>query len=1059
MNGVNSIYTTTLLKMGCLPGLKLSQTRITSVKSTDIYIDINLNVIGKPLGSSFLIDFSTDPVNQIANYGHYGKLLNFTFTDSLDLSDVNTGDIFQSNSGLQFIITDQIPVKYKFVSSEKSTINIKNYEKDSEIFNKDDIISLKNKNLRKYFKNTSGSKSKFNPKTFQVIPKTIFPEDNFIDFNPKFPIYYQKDEQVFQNNFYPQGLYTALEDNYGVSPTIDNTNTWRYEILTDEMQTNSSNNFYTFVSEEIKKGVELNSFIDHVKKLNNQNLPFQIKPYYDQKNKEIQRGFCPKACAFPVPNNNLLKDSFVEQLPEYFGNVKSNFETPIIISEKTNPYQVLSLGHAPIKFNSQNFYSTQYLNDSSASSDLISQYFYFVDLKDGTSIYNRENCSGNFQYRDIDNNLIDSGVSRFTFSNSAIFQFVPCDIDSQDYIKLGTSTLNGVSIINFDENINGLYTNVFGSRNMTLENGLSVPMISQNDTTYIGVCGTFKSSFSSSWPTPNDIPGGYEEGSIIDLTSSSGDGVSIKINSLGLNTNQFVKVTNGGNSYEFGDLWQIKDKNGNQISYGYITPVENSLENYSFVSLKKYNSIPQGLTNNFSLTVESKNGSGLQIERTYPKLTFLDFEILNQTSKKIAPGNYSDQTGSFKFYLEVATDSGTCGYPLQPYESLVELYTSDGQKFNPSPGTSVYYPTYDISKNIKVKAMANFGFDYLSRVKYGDIGFANSENGNKNPVLVFEEFNNETYVNNYYSFEENVLDNNFNKLNNDVIDVITLNHNDGSCFSMIASPYSQPIREKDSELIRENNFTNIGSVISESTVNYINYPLNDLVGTSIRVSINEFLEFNEIYDPKEKKVRGYTNLQIHIRETRQNRSNEYIDENDRCSIYFKPSSNATKIFNPGDTLELVVKENVFLYGQDRKTKGIRFDGTFVSNATLDLSGLTTFSAGNNLSYHFTQDDTSNNNHPIVFSTSDTDFEDNIIKDTKKEIGSNIYSFVDYLLDNGDVTFTDYTDLKKFNSAELRSVYFTLETPFDPTLTFPPIYYGFNTEDGYQNGGKIEFIYH
>ena len=211
-----------LLRTGNLVGGKLTQTRVTYSEDKEYFVDIELDCYGKPYGSTFMIDYLSNPLNanngQITNFNAFGKIRQFSLVPGSNNFGYGKkeGDVFESSKGFRLIITKEKPVQYQFISCENSLNPIENFTTEfgqfDSSYREGDIVSIKNRNFRQYFRNTSSSKTKFVPNKFETVPETIFPEDNFVNYEPEFPVYYSINEVVKnQNNDVIPGLHKAVK--------------------------------------------------------------------------------------------------------------------------------------------------------------------------------------------------------------------------------------------------------------------------------------------------------------------------------------------------------------------------------------------------------------------------------------------------------------------------------------------------------------------------------------------------------------------------------------------------------------------------------------------------------------------------------------------------------------------------------------------------------------------------------------------------------------------------------------------------------------------------------
>ena len=1054
-------YPSTHIRGNRLDVLRLVSTELRSVKNpTTDYININIErLTGKGYGSEIVLN-ATNSENLTPNYNRIGNITQFTINNSnIDNSEI--GDIFESNKGFQLILTEESPSEYEFVSIEKNN-KITPFETQTDQvitpYNKDDIVSIIDRNIRQYFRNTSSQDSKFNFKLqqssdFEIIPKTIYPQDEFIDYHPD--VFYQKGEIVkFSSDTQLSGLYITETSNFG-EPVNTVNNYWLYKILNKDMESNNQQ-FYSFVypNSTITKGDDLNEIITKTKELNNLNLPLEIKTF-DSDNKETD--FCPTFCTVTSETKTLkqiINDSFVGKL-DYFDDIRYLFETPVLIRQKNNK-KYITIGHSPVSFDQNNEYNVTFLSNSNQTTNLISQFLYFLNLENDTKIYNKPKCNQNFIHYNTDGDVIDTGVSSFEFSNSLVFQFFPCDLKSQDYISYTTEDNN---IVILDDTKNILWNRFPPINGLTKSGGTSIPLISQNGDTFSGVSETFESSYLTL-----NIPASeyfYGVGTTVSLTHSGGDSVNLTINEIG-NTLEGVGVSeailNNGTCYSYGDIWHLTPKGGTSIlTYGFVVPEENGkLTDKSFIQIKDFNSNPE----NCSIFINSNTGSGFCMSGVSGFNYIRDYTLtkVSGTTDGIYTGGFN--TGTIQ--ANIKFDSS--GNILQRNQAEVSPAVTSG--------TCVFFPSYNAKENIKVKALATFGNNYLANITYNNRGFKTLEN-NIIPTGIFEIYSNGIFSNQVATSSTNVLVRNRNLSMTGLVDVMKIKFNSES-FDVGLNHFSLPINNDSSNLIQRKG-VNLGAVNSNSVNEFIVEEIKNVIGVSVGLDFNQFIDSNLDYvtpsGSNKGKIPGNTNTQIQIREIRQNTTTDYIDPNDNCSLFFEPELLPTtnldgdSIFlddnnnsNQGGTADVTVNKLQNLYLAVSSINQ-RFNLVFDSAIKYESNSPVSFYLGNNLTYYFNQTDVSNDNYPIVFSTSGTDFKNNIITVPEENFGGGIVK-LSFFLDFKEVSQAEYINLSNFNkSKQERRVKFMFQSNFDVTTINVSLFYGFNSNDGQQNGGKFEVIYH
>jgi len=1048
-------YPSRYIRGNRLDVLRLVSTSLRSVKnpSTD-YINIDItSLTGKAYGSEIVLN-ATNSDNLSPNYNRIGNITDFKISSSqIDNSEV--GDIFESNKGFQLILTDEPPSEYEFVSIEKNS-RIAPYETESDQiispYNKDDIVSIIDRNVRQYFRNNTEEDSKFNFKlqqssNFEIVPKTVYPEDAFIDFHPD--TYYQKGEVVkFSSDTELSGLYQCSISNLD-QPIQAANHFWTYDILTKEMKSNNQQ-FYSFVYPEttITKGDDLNEIITKTKELNNLNLPLEIKTF--NSNQE-ETDYCPTYCAVGNGDKTLkqiINDSFVGKL-DYFNDIKYLFENPVLIKQENNK-KYLSLGNTPVTYNEKGDYNTTFLSSSNDTENLVSQFLYFLDLDNDRKIYNKPKCNQNFVHYKSDGTSINSGVSNFEFSNSLVFQFFPCDLGSQDYISYGVGE-NNVVTLNDTKNI--LWNRFPPVNGLTKSGGVSIPLISQDGDNFSGVSQTFKTTYL----TENAFF--YSKGDVVTLTHSGGDSVNLTVNEIG-NTLEGVGVTEAisknGTGYSYGDVWHLTPKGGTSIlTYGFVVPEENGkLTDKSFIQIKDFNNNVEDC----SIFINSDTGSGFCMAGVSGFNYIRDYSITKVSGT--TNGIYTGNLGGYEL-ISANIQFDSSGNVLQRNQAVASPAVTSG--------TSIFVPSYNVKEHIKVKALATFGSNYLANISYNNLGFRTLENKIA-PTGIFNIYSNSIFSNQVATSSTNVLLANNNRAMTGLVDVMKIKFNSDK-FDIQLNNFSLPINNDNSNLIQRKGI-NLGAVNSNSINEFTVEEIKSVVGVSVGINFNEFNDFNLDYIPGSSIIPGNTNTQIQIREIRQNRSADYIDPRDNCSLYFEPELLPTtnldgdSIFldssnnsNQGGAITVTVNTLQNLY-QFTSSQNKRFSLDFDSKITYESGDIINFHLGNNLTYYIDQTDKSNDGYPLVFSTSGTDFlnKNNIVSAPEKPFGGGTI-LVNYFLDFQEVSQAQYTTISDFNNAtQNRSIKFMFRTPFSHNKAIS-LFYGFKKDNGQRNGGRFNVIYH
>ena len=1049
---VRTMYPGNYIRGNRLDVLKLVSTRLNSVSDpTKEYITIAIEEMqAKPYGSQIILNNNTaQSLFTRTNYNRLGNVTKFSILNS-NLINSFVGDVFDSGKGFQLILTEDIPSSYEFISiRSNSEINPYETQTGQELtpYDNGDVVSIIDRNTRQYFRNTSNEDSVFNfqlqkTSNFQIVPKTVYPQDNFVNYNSK--AFYEKGIVVnYEDSKELSGLYVAEKSNVGVSVTSDENDFWSYDILRGDMKSNNQQ-FYSFVysGETITQGDELSNIIKSTRRLNNSNLPLEIKTY-NSDNEETD--YCPKSCNVDIPSNKTIKqlidESFVGQLP-YFDNIRYLFENPVLVKQEGSQ-TYLTLGNVPVSYEKTDNYNVTYLSNSNNSSNLVSQFLYFLDLENGKKVYDKPECNQEYIHYDKNNpGGINTGVSSFDFSNSLLFQFIPCDLGSQDYISYGVGDNN---LVTLNDPSDIIKWNRFPPVNgVTVDGGTSIALINGTSTNvFTGVSGTFRTSYITQ-NSKVDV-GDYT------LTGPGGGQVTINVTQVGNTLEGLIDITNNGTCYSYGDIWYLTEQGDNSIlTYGFVVPDSDNgkLTQESFIQVKDFFDNPE----NCLINVSSETGTGFSMSAAN------GFQYISEYNLESLSGSTSGSYSGNGITVNVEFNGTDIVQPNQAIFTTSSTVDS---------GTSVYFPSYNVEENIKVKSLATFGRNYFGNIKYNNKGFKDMSN-KVVPGAIFNIFTNSVFSNELADSNTVVLANNKNLSLNNLLDVIKINFKQDT-FSMKLNNFSKPINDETSNLMQKNNI-NLGAINSNSVNVFISKEIKDVVGVSVRLSSSQIFDFNETYDPVNNLIPGNTNTQIQIREIRQNRTSDYIDLSNNCSLYFEPEIEPTKDLDGnsvflssdnrsdfGDTIQLTVTNQNPYTGSVQVS---RFLPSFSTSIKYEPNSTISFYLGNNLTYYFVQTDPSNNGQPIVFSTSSgEDFFSNIITGLEQDITPGKIKF-SYFLDFKEVTPQDYRTTSKFNAAtQERKIIMMFETDYDITTINTNIYYGFNKTNGSVNGGLIRFIYH
>ena len=246
--------------------------------------------------------------------------------------------------------------------------------------------------------------------------------------------------------------------------------------------------------------------------------------------------------------------------------------------------------------------------------------------------------------------------------------------------------------------------------------------------------------------------------------------------------------------------------------------------------------------------------------------------------------------------------------------------------------------------------------------------------------------------------------------------------------------------------------------------------MTGLKGVSVNMSLEDFLEYKTKYTPTGTCIPGKTNVQIQLQEIRENRTSTYIDQGNKCSIYFEPlvGTKPGKLYTA--KWEMTMSSgSTTMYGSKIANPSPRFtskNGKFVnSEIEINLKGKHNIYLGCNLYYLFDQKD-STNSAPVVFALQAQDFKENFPHNYPDNFNNEIYSGqkfkIQYLINNEAVSYKTYTE--KFSdkvNTKSRAVEIFYQGAFKlsaPDYSNAEIYYG-TVAGGVNTGGMIQFAYH
>ena len=1007
------LYSTTYsgdsIRAGLLDTMVLTGTTLTNQNNEKLNIEVT--VTGKPAGIPFYPS-SPESSNQEPSFTAYGKVKRFSITDNFKPTLYDT---FYSDNGFQIKILQEKPNSYSYDFSEAPSAPINPYD-STEIYSEGTIVNSPDKN-RKYFRNTTpyslpylkladvesnlipysvswqtGTSTKWsypvykkpgiglsliklgdtevyrysdpyfesptnnssyldfysssetileNLSGFRNVSKTVYPQVDFLNYDPNF-IY---GEGVIALFITPLGeqLYRSLVNKNKGNP-YSNTKFWERVILENQLISNKDNFFYGNIQDD-------NNFTDFIRKIRNlddQNIPAMIKRHSNKT--EI----CPSNCTL-YNTEDTYQNTFLDS--DYYSNIRQIFEKPVLLTNKDTG-SVITLGNGPLT--KSNFYNTGYLQIGNTKSNFLSQYLYFINLQDQEDKYGKENCTGNLFITKSTGTSIDTGVSKFTFSNSLLFNFLPCDLDSQDFIAYGISPgyNSGTSIVLSSLDFDSSETN-----NVFPPYGVSCNVLvsSKNGTCFKSVNGHFKYTYvtqNSSWTNSYGSS----------LASSVDNSITIGIEKAkNKDILDFSTLNSSGCCY--GDVW---------FNYNSLTPSE-SIYNFGFL----IPNVSGGVSPNSFITLSgvSPLQNTVQIVKNSSTSEGTSYNISNQNvlnefkltsqSSSYTPGIFQTQSSNAQIKLQVEfLNSST---PLQRNEAIFysDVAIEDGE--------FLYLPSYDITSNIKAKVVSSFGQNFLGNLSYSlekSSNILSLENQEISPVL-FTELKNTLLLTDRSETTQEVFIGTSTKTVNNCQETFIINfQNDGS-FSIKPNIFLRPITSRINKLVYNNENYNIftqplGAINTESTTILISDFLQNLVPKNVDINFSEFLEYNTIYgvSTSNKKIPGKSIIQTQFSEIRQNEFGEYLDKNNICSIYFENTSignpylTATSNWNVKYQSSFDPKIPAYSFNNSNQP-GTRFYGNFTDNTELNLTSDITVYLGGNLSYIFDQSDSSNT-LPMVF---------------------------------------------------------------------------------------------
>lgn len=1099
----STTYSGDSIRAGLLDTMVLTGTNMVSDTSYQTMF-VNLKVSGKPYGIPY---FPSTPggnneEENIVSHEGFGRIESF----SGNFLSFPENTVFVSNKGFEIKILTKKPNNYKFISVSNNNLSIEKYDTDF-IYNIGDIVYSPDINLRQFFRNTSpysvpylkipdvnninipytisytqnnqttwyypvfkyhdtgrlsltlGSNTVYYYKdtlvqnssnnsnyldytdnnstvlralkSFNIVGKSVYPQNNFTLYNAT-TIYAENEIVKFETPIGDQ-LFKSLKDNNLGNP-YTNSEFWKLNILTDDLSSLPENFFYS----EIVPDNDFNNFIKNIQNLNNQNFPALIK----RNNNKSE--FCPKTCTYVNLNEN-YSNTFLET--SIYQNIKYLFETPVLIQNTSNN-TILSLGNGPVP--KQEFYNTGFLQSGEARNSFLSQYLYYLDLENEEEKYARGGCSGNLFITRSSGTSIDTNVNKFQFSNSVLFNFLPCDLDSQDFIKyeVDSEETSNSMIVTSSDYVSSETVNKFPPF------GTSVNvLVTPGDGTFRVVNGHFEYTRITSNQTWNN--NAYDN--ILENTTDSSTLLTIS-NPINRNQLVFQELSSSGTCY--GDIWYNYDSNetDNPRTFGFLIPSNTSggVSNQSYITLSEGTSL-------FPNTgVISKNN--VSFDSSIESKNYLSEYDVSYYQGSYSSGNYVTKSSStvpaIEFYVKYTSGSTS---PLQPNKAV--FYSSEVI----NDIETIYLPTSsDMSKNIKSKLVGVFGENFFGKINYSldkDTSILNLQNQQLSP-LIFTQLTNDLLLTENEKLTPEVFEGTSTKTVENSYETFVVNFENDGTFSIKPNLFKRPITSKSNELLylptnSIDPLLELSSINTESNTIFISKKLDSLQGVSVKLNFSDLLNFNINYSTNPVQIPGKTIIQTQIGEIRQNIYSTYIDDSNFCSIYFEePIEGLDPVEPEADTWSVKYQDTNGTYPSYSLTSsnqpGPRLYGTFLNSTKLNFNSDITVYLGGDLVYKLDQSDQSNT-LPIVFGKNAfaTDFGTSNIDMGLP--GNQIFE-INYYLDGRLVTYDEYKE--DFSQSTKRYINISYVAPFDINdYSGASIFFGIPEDPYYKAGGKIKFEYH
>ena len=702
----------------------------------------------------------------------------------------------------------------------------------------------------------------------------------------------------------------------------------------------------------------------------------------------------------------------------------------------------LSLGNAPVS-KSQN-YNVGFLQDGGARQDFLSQYLYFINIKDQEEKYNRPLCTGGLCVT-TSTGLCSTDANKFEFANSLLFNFLPCSLDDQDFIKY--------SVNNYIEN-----DKTFLVSSLPQYPSSSTPNIFP----YFGVsCRVLISSNNGTCFTPSY--GHFEYSYSLNDTNKTSQ-ITLKGPSAGTSTitvsdiirKDFINIQENNTILNYGDNWYIE---GDErfSPFGFVIPNDGKKNTNSFIQL-----------NNSSDYTNSKNIKSIPPEAIVCTSTQqpYNFTLSNETTNPgTTDGIYTTANAEYqiKFNGKNILQRGQA------------IFYGDGDV---PDAENIYLPTYDITKNIKAQAVTVFGESFVGNIGYTlDTDNANfSLDGKKKSTMIFSELRNNLLLTDIDKRKKEVFAGDKTINTDNVYKTFIINFDNAtSTFSIKPNLFESPIRNPSNKFLYKGGVSSvdpsfpISSVNTESTTVMISEEMSGLKGVSVNISLEDFLEYKTAYLKDGTQIPGKTNVQLQLEEIRENRTSTYIQPDNKCSIYFEPIVGVLPQKLITATWKMTMSTDLNKFGSKKSLKSSKRynDSSFTNSATRvnfinkNIPNNINIQLGCNLYYLFDQTDSSN--IPVVFSDQafGKDYPGTFYTSTITINSSETFN-IQYLINKEPVSYKTY--IQKFSRKDTRSRGVEISYQGNFGLSVPDyssafIYYGPNNAEGLNAGGKIKFNYH